>query len=56
MDKQTLAKVTAALDAADIMYAEFMDATCSISEQVAIYKAAHTKVKAARKAIGKVTA
>ena len=51
MDKKLEARLIAALDAADVMYAEFMDASCTIQEQVAIYKAAHAKVRAARKAL-----
>lgn len=51
MDQKLLAKLDAALDAADTMYVEFMDASCSIAEQIPIYKAAHAKVKAARKAL-----
>ena len=51
VDKKLEARLIAALDAADVMYAEFMDASCTIQEQVAIYKAAHAKVRAARKAL-----
>lgn len=51
MEPKLEAKLIAALDAADSMYAEFMDASCLISDQVAIYKAAYAKVKAARKAL-----
>ncbi len=51
IDAKTLAKIKAALDAADAMYAEFMEPTRSLHDQVPLYKAAHAKVKAARKAI-----
>lgn len=52
-EPKTHKAVLAALDAADIMFSEFMDATCSISEQIPIYKTAHAKVKAARKLLQK---
>jgi hypothetical protein len=51
MTPKEKAKLEAALDAADTMYAEFMEASCQVIDQVAIYKAAHAKVKAARKVL-----
>ena len=51
LDDKSIAKIVAALDAADTMYSEFMDASCSIREQMDIYKKAHAKVKAARKVL-----
>jgi ABC-type Fe3+-citrate transport system substrate-binding protein len=53
MDKN-IAKIEAGLAAADAMYAEFMDATRTISDQVQFYKDAHKKVKAAKTALAKI--
>ena len=53
MDKALEAKLVAALDAADDMFAEFWDPAFMRSQQVAIYKAANAKVKAARRALAK---
>lgn len=56
MDAKLRAKPEAALDAADTMYNEFMDASCTVADQYHIYKAAGAKVKAARKALNAVDA
>jgi hypothetical protein len=51
VDRKLLVKIEAALDAADTMYNEFMEATCCVADQYHIYKAAGAKVRAARKAL-----
>jgi hypothetical protein len=53
MDEKLKAKIIAALDAADTMYAEFMTPSTDISGQYHIYKSVYPKVKAARKALEK---
>ncbi len=56
MDSKLRTKIEAALDAADTMYSEFMDASCNVRDQIDIYKVAHAKVNAARKALNTVDA
>lgn len=50
---KTQKKLEAAFEASETMFAEFMDATVCIRDQVPIYKDAIAKVRAAKRAMYK---